>query len=451
MFRHSRLVHQLLRDRKGSVAIIAALTFVAILVLIGGLIDFSLAASARTRLQDLADSSILTATTPAEMLNTAATAQSDANTAWAFATQNVTNVSALKATITVVDTATSSSGKNRTVNLTFTGQSATFFGALVGYNTIQVGGSASAARSTAPYINIYVLVDNSQSMGIGSTQADMINLYDVTLSKNNDGCVFGCHVPLTVPTKEPYSDEALAHGNNITLRIDSAKSAITTMINQAQSANESAFVKFALYTMGGGHSSSSTTLVKIADPSNNYTSLLSSVSQIDLETASAQGVIGDTDVEDALSALVAKLPTVNGAGDTAATPMNFIFVVTDGLDDFDTNKSALPCLNNAPSPGGYRCTQIVPVTNCTTAKKSTNIGVIYTPYLPLYTNPHYTTQGYYSSYTSLVVPYQNTISPALQACATNSSFFFTASDGPSIVTAMTQLFARAASYARLTS
>lgn len=451
MFRHSRLLSRFLRERKGSVAIITALTIVAIMVLIGGVTDFALATSAKTKLQDLADSSILTATTPAEMLNTAAVAQADATTAWNIATQNVTNITNLKSTISVVDTASSSSGKNRTVTLTFTGQSGTFFGALLGYSTIQVGGTATAARSTAPYINIYVLVDNSQSMGIGSTQTDMTNLYDITDKKNNDGCVFGCHVPLTVPTKEPYSDEALAHSNGITLRIDSAKSAITTMINQAQAANESNFVKFALYTMGGGHSSSSTTLVKIADPSNNYSSLLTSVSQIDLETASAQGVIGDTDIEDALSALMAKLPVVNGAGDTSSTPMNFIFIVTDGLDDFDTYKSSLPCLNNAPSPGGYRCTQPVPITNCTTVKKSANIGVVYTPYLPLYNNPHYTSQGYYSSYTSLVSPFSSTIATNLQNCATNSSFFFTASDGPSIVTAMTQLFARAASYARLTS
>ncbi len=448
MFRHSRLLRRFLHERRGSVAIITALTIVAILVLVGGVTDFALAVSAKTKLQDLADSSILTATTPAEMLNTAAVAQADATTAWNIATQNVTNITSLKSTINVVDTASSSSGKNRTVTLTFTGQSGTFFGALLGYSTIQVGGTASAARSTAPYINIYVLVDNSQSMGIGSTQADMISLYNVSLQKNNDGCVFGCHVALA---GEPYSDEALAHSNNLTLRIDSAKSAITTMINQAQTANESNFVKFALYTMGGGHSSSSTTLVKIADPSNNYSSLLTSVSQIDLETGSAQGVIGDTDIEDALSALMAKLPVVNGAGDTASTPMNFIFVVTDGLDDFDTYKSTLPCLNNAPLPGGYRCTQPVPITNCTLVKKSANIGVIYTPYLPLYNNPNKTSQGYYSSYTSLVSPFSSTIATNLQNCATNSSFYFTASDGPSIVTAMTQLFARAASYARLTS
>jgi len=447
MFRHMRL-RPFRRDRNGSVTIIAAFTFVVIMVLVGGLIDFSIAVSNRLRLQDIADSAILVATTPSEMLNTSTTAQQDVNTTWGLSTASMTNVSNLTATINVVDTTAASGGKQRSVTLTFSGQSTTFFGSLLGYNSIKVGGTSTAARSTAPYINIYVLIDNSQSMGIGSTQADMISLYNVSQKKNNDGCVFGCHVALS---GEPYSDEALAHANSVTLRIDSAKSATTTMINQASADNESNYVKFALYTMGGGDSASSTLLNKVADVSNNYTSLITSVSTIDLETKSAQGVIGDTDFEDALAALVAKLPATNGDGNTAATPMNFIFIVTDGLDDFDVYKSGLPCLNNAPSPGGYRCTQPMPVSNCTTAKKSANVGVIYTPYLPLYTNPNYPGQGYYSSYTSLVSPFSSTISSNLQNCATNSNFFFTASDGPSIVTAMTQLFARASSYARLTS
>ena len=446
MLRFNHLLSGFLRDRAGSVAIITALTIVVILVLFGGVVDFSLAASARLSLQDIADSSILTATTPAEMLNTAAVAQKDANTAWTAATQSMTNVQGLTANISVVDTTSASGGKKRTVTLTFSGQSTTFFGPLIGYNSLQVGGLATASRSTAPYINIYVLIDNSQSMGIASTQADMNTLYSVTQKKNGDGCVFGCHVALE---GEPYADEALGHTNGVTLRIDSAKSAITTMINQATANNESAFVKFALYTMGGGHASSSTLLTKIADVSNNYTSLISSVSNIDLETGSAQGVIGDTDLEDSLAALVAKLPAINGDGNTAASPMNFIFIVSDGLDDFDTYKSSLPCLNNAPLPGGYRCTQPMPVANCTTAKKSANVGVIYTPYLPLYNNG--SSGAFYSSYTSLVSPFSSTISTNLQSCATNSSFFFTASDGPSIVSAMTQLFARASSYARLTS
>ena len=438
----------ILSDRRGNAAMLTALIFVIVLILAGGTIDFTFAEMRKEHLQAVADAAALTATTPNAMLNTSTAAQTAATALWNFQTASINSVSGLTVNIAVTDSQPAGSGKVRNVTVSYSGQSQTFFGALVGYNTIKVAGTSAATQSSQPYVNIYVLVDNSQSMGIGSTQADMINLYNLTQARNNDGCVFGCHVALS---GEPYADEALAHGNNVTLRIDSAKSAITTMISQAQSNNESTFVKFALYTMGGGDSSSGTLLKQVAALSNNYTSLTSSTSNIDLETKSAQGVIGDTDLEDALKSLVAQLPATNGNGSSAASPMNFIFVVTDGLDDFDTYKSSLPCLNNAPSPGGYRCTQPMPVANCTSAKSSVNVGVIYTPYLPLYTNPNYTSQGYYSSYTDLVQPYASQIASNLQNCATNVNFFFTASDGPSIVTAMTQLFNRAASFARLTT
>lgn len=446
MFRSHHPLSQFLPSTRGGAAVLAALAFSVILIIMGGLIDFSLAVSMKQRLQSIADSAALTATTPSAMLNTASAAQSTVNALWAFQTSSLTGVSSLTAKVNVTDTVAASGGKTRNVSLSFTGQSQTFFGALVGYNTIKVAGTSTATRSTAPYVNIYVLVDNSQSMGIASTQTDMNNLYAVTQKKNNDGCVFGCHVALS---GEPYADEALAHSNNVTLRIDSAKSAITTMINQAQADNESTYVQFALYTMGGGNSSSSTLLNKVAGMSNNYTSLLSSVSKIDLETQSAQGVVGDTDIEDALASLMTQLPATNGNGNTAATPMNFIFIVTDGLDDFNTYQSNLPCLYN-PTPGGFRCTQPIPTSNCTAAKAQANIGVIYTPYLPLYNN-NVPGPIYYLSYTDLVEPYANSISANLQSCATNSGFFITASDGPSIISAMSQLFSKASSYARLTS
>ena len=202
--------------------------------------------------------------------------------------------------------------------------------------------------------------------------------------------------------------------------------------------------------MGGGNSSSTTLLNQVAALSNNYTALLANVPAIDLETQSAQGVTGDTDLEDAMTTLSNTLPTTNGTGLTASSPMNFVFIVTDGLDDFNQYNASLPCLNNAPLPGGYRCTQALKGTTCTAVRKSANIGVIYTTYLPLYNNNN-SGQGYYSSYTSLVQPYASTIAANLQACATNSAFYMVASDGASIVSAMTQLFNTALETPHLTS
>lgn len=436
-------------DRRGNVAILASVMLFPIALGFGMAIDYSTQSARQDRLQGAADAAALAAVTPNMMAASSTTAQSTAQQMWNAQSGQVGGVSALTGVVTVVDTKPTTGGTTRNVTVTFSGKSATFFSSLIGFNTLPVSGASTSTQSTTPYINIYVLVDNSQSMGIGSTQTDMNNLYSVTQSKNGTGCVFGCHVPDT-SLNETYADETLAHNAGITLRIDSAKSAITTMINQASTQKMSSYVNFALYTMGGGDSSSGTLLNKISSLSNNYSSLLTSVANIDLETQSNQ-VIGDTDIEDSIAALQKQLPVANGNGSSAANPMNFVFIVTDGADDFDYVYGSNCEPPNYPSPpNGWRCGKALTDSTCVTLQTSANIGVIYTPYLPIYTN-NIVKMGLYSSYLQIIQPFSSSISPNLQGCASNSSYYMVASDGPSIVSAMTQLFNQALETAHLTS
>lgn len=460
VFRAARtLLRAFHRDDRGNIALLSAIMMLPILMALGMGVDYALQRGRQDEMQGIADAAALSAVTPSMMLNTSTVAQTDAQNLWNAQSALIAGVTGATGTIKVTDATGSSGGTVRTVTVTYTAKSVTNFSSLVGFQTLPISGSSSSTMSSTPYINFYILIDNSQSMGIASTTTDMANLFSATQKVGNTGCVFGCHVTWTAGG-DKYPDEDVAHNPSnypvlnsstpITLRIDSAKTAITTMISQAQSQGMSTYVKFALYTMGGGNSSSTTLLNQIASLSNNYTSLLTSVSSIDLETKSAQGIIGDTDIEDALTTLQSSLPSTNGTGLSASSPMNFIFIVTDGLDDFNYNTNTAYCLDNAPSPGGYRCTQLPTQSSCTSVKKSANIGVIYTTYLPLYNNND-STQGYYSSYTSLVQHYSSSIPTNLQSCATNSNYYLVASDGPSIISAMTKLFNTALVTAHLTS
>lgn len=432
--------------REGNIALIVALVIGLLMFAMCMATDYTMAAARKDQLQGYADAAALSATTPSAMQMTAANAQAVAQAAWDGQASILAGVSGESGTVKVTDSSPGDIGNMRTVTVTFTANSTTIFANVLGITSIPVGGSSSATTGTPPYINIYVLVDNSQSMGIADTQTDMANLYNITQKKNSDGCVFGCHVPLGF---EPYADETLAHQNNVTLRIDSAKTAVTSMIALANANNMSNRVQFALYTMGGGNSGSANLLKQVSPLSNNYSTLLSDVANIDLET-SAPGVIGDTDIEDAMKSLKAGLPAANGAGATQATAVNYVFIVTDGLDDFDQFNAKLPCVNEPP-PGGWRCTQTPPTSGCTSLQSSADIGVIYTPYLPLYNNNN-SSDGFFFAYQDLVQPYSASIQTNLQACASNAQLFFIASDGASINSAMTTLFDRAiSSAARLTS
>jgi Flp pilus assembly protein TadG len=315
-----------------------------------------------------------------------------------------------------------------------------FFAQLIGLTSVNLSASAVATASPITYINYYILVDISQSMGIGSTATDMSNLYNrVVAYKNGNegetGCVFGCHVKATGQT---YTNEYLAHSVSpaITLRIDAAVTAIQSIISAAQAAaGTNQNIKIGLYTMSE-NPVSGTLLNTISAPSSNYASLMSLAATIDLGNNEAVG-LGDSDFADQLSKFNTILPA-NGSGASASSPANYVFLVTDGLID-------------TPGCGASNhCTGAFSPSYCTNLKAKATVGVIYTTYLPIY-NQNNSANGYETNYNSLVLPYVSQIAPNLQACATSSSFYFEASDGPTISTAMQSLFAASQQGAGLTN
>jgi hypothetical protein len=338
-------------------------------------------------------------------------------------------------------TVVSNSSNGVTANISYSGSVPTLFSGIIGINSIPVTGTATATASPITYINYYIVVDISQSMGIGSTATDMQNLYNRVVSYNNGsggetGCVFGCHVKAAGQT---YTNEYLAHNVSpaITLRIDSAVSAIQSIISAAQAAaGTNQNIKIGLYTMSD-NPVSGTLLNTVSAPSSNYTSLTSLAATIDLGN-NVTGGDGDSDFVDQLSQFNTILPA-NGSGASASSPLNYVFIVTDGL--IDTPGSG--CTSG-------HCTGAFSPSYCTNLKAKSTVGVIYTTYLPIY-NQNKSANGYETNYTSLVLPYVNNIAPNLENCATSSSYYFEASDGPAISTAMQSLFAATQQAARLTN
>ena len=229
-------------------------------------------------------------------------------------------------------------------------------------------------------------------------------------------------------TGQPYTNEYLAHSISprITLRIDSAVTAIQTIITDATAAaGSNKNIKIGLYTMSADPVSG-TKLNTVSAPSNNYTSLATTANTIGLGNNVAGGK-GDSDFANQLSAFNAILPA-NGTGASAVSPLNYVFIVTDGLVD-------TVCV----SPTGH-CTGAFLPSYCTPLKAKSTVGVIYTTYLPVYkeNNP---AKGLHDDYTLLAQPYVNQIAPNLKSCATSNSLYFEATDGPALNSAMKALFA----------
>lgn len=161
---------QVLRDTRGSVAIIFGLTLVPIVLLMGAAVDYSYANMIKRKLDAVADTSALFAVNKSAMSLSASVAKANAETF--FGTQSKlarANVKSVK--IDVSDTKT-----GRTAVVTYTANVTTSFMGLVGMNTVTVGGSATAASGLPTYMDFYLLLDNTPAMGVGATTSDITKL-----------------------------------------------------------------------------------------------------------------------------------------------------------------------------------------------------------------------------------------------------------------------------------
>ena len=327
--------------------------------------------------------------------------------------------------------------------------SPTFFGGLLGIKNIPLAGSAVTTARPLTYANYYILVDVSQSMGIGSTPADMTALYNrVVTNKNaasNDvGCVFGCHVYGRVDNgaMQKYTNEDLAHnltqnwGPYITLRIDAAVSAITQIVTSAsQIAGTTKNISFGLYTLNEDPTTGKRVTFLLDPPSNNYTTVQSTGSAITLGNTIGTSNSGNTDFHNEISDFLAGLRTATGkstvlsqgSGASATSPLNYVFLITDGLNDVNGN-----C-----TPYGI-CGTPFDANDCVALKANATVGVIYTTYNPIYqfnTAPQLETR-----YANLVDGKPPLARTALQNCATSSQWFTEASDGNALIASLQVLF-----------
>ena len=426
---------------RGSIAIVAALCAPLLVAAAGFAVDFTYASYINQRLSEAADAAVLTAISQSAATSVGGYSQTTKLQTYG---QNVFqgNIANLPVSVTPSLTVVSNGTGGVVATLSYTSNVPTFFAGVVGIPYLTVSNTVSATANPTVYINYYIIVDISQSMGIGSTASDMQALYNRTMAANNTtdgepGCVFGCHVPLAGQTQ---STEYLAHNVSpkITLRVDAAVSAIQTIVVAAQaSAGSQQNIKIGLYTMSQDPTVSSPPYINTVAPlSSNYSALSTAAAMIDLGNNNSGG-IGDTNFPSQLSNFNSLILAANGTGATAASPLNYVFIITDGVEDTYSGG----CTDT-------HCTSVFDSTQCTPLKSKATVGVIYTTYLPIYyANGTSGTQD--AAYAALVNPFAANIAPALQACASSATYYYEASDGPAITTGMNALFASSEEAARL--
>lgn len=388
----------------------------------GAALDYSSATGARTNLNTAADAVVLAAVTRTALATSATAAKTKLETDFRAAAGRLRGV-----VLTDVRASVTDAGGTREATLAYSATVATAFVRVARIETLAVSGTSASRSATPVYMDFYLVLDNSPSMGVGATPTDVAKMVNNT----GDKCAFACH-DVSANGNDYY---ALAKRLGVTMRIDVVRSATQNLMDTATAtAAVAGQFRTAIYTMGA--SCGGTGLTSVSALTSNLTLAKSDARAVDLMTIPYQNYNNDqcSDFDGVLASANRTIPNP-GDGTAVGAPQKVLFLVSDGVAD-----AAYPSTCSRPTTNG-RCQEPLTTTICTTLKnRGVKIAVLYTTYLPLPTNDWYNTW---------IKPFQDTIPTRMQTCASPGLYFEVSPTG-GIAEAMAALFQRAVSQARIT-
>ena len=447
-----RILKRLLTDRAGNFGILAAIAIVPVLGCAGMAIDFSRAMELKSRLQDAADAAVLgsiaeksagvaqavgmTQDGPVPLSEKEAealfSAQTNSSTLGEKSKDPDLKLDRVKAKVT-------KNGKDINAQLTYEATLQTSFLRILGKNSITVSGSANAVYQTQSFMDFYMLLDNTPSMGVAATPADVDKMIVATQNVSDSGsrnCAFACHIVAENGAINTNSNYFVAKTNGIAIRIDVVAKAVKALTDEAERQQSYANqFRMAAYTFG--ETAQDVKLLKVAELTADLSKVKTGTQDIRLMSIPYQGYNNDqqTSFDSALTKINAEI-SAPGTGTTSANPEKVVFFVSDGVGDSNKPKGCTKKLT------GTRCQEPIDTTYCQALKdRGIKIAVLYTTYLPLPNN------GWYNSW---IKPFQSEIGTRMEACA-SPGFYFEVSPTQGIETAMKALFNKVIRTPRLTS
>jgi Flp pilus assembly protein TadG len=444
-----RLIGRFGGDRRGNIAVIFAVALLPVLTALGCAVDYSRATQLRSKLLAAADAATvgsIAKTSPAFIAAGSMTVDGPipagvTDVANIF-NGNMSGVSGY--TLNSVSPVVNKTGSTVTSTVQFSADIPTMFLGVIGRSVMTVTGTSTSTASMPLYIDFYLLLDNSPSMGVGATPADVSTMVNHT----PDQCAFACH-DLKNPTTSYYT---LAKTLGVTTRIDVLRQATQNLMDTA-AATQTYSNQFRMAIYDFGASSDTIGLRALFSLSSSLSSAKSAAQNIDL-----MGVWGNNDqyTADKDTQFSNIFPQINsaiaapGAGTTAA-PQKYLFFVSDGVAD-ESNGACLKTMSNSKwgniSP---RCQSPIDPALCTTLKnRGIKIAVLYTTYLALPTNAWY--MSWIDPFnTGPYGPSPNSeIARNMASCA-SPGLFFEVSPTQGISQAMNTLFQKAVADARISS
>jgi Flp pilus assembly protein TadG len=470
------------KDERGAVAVVMGLSIVPLILASGLAADYAILQTAKARLNASADAAALSAIKTAQNTistlsmtnpnpNPQAIADALAQAEKSFYAQAGKRAADLlgKPTFNVTI-----NGQDVGATVAYNAAMPSNFGKIAGIKFMNYKGAAGAALKMPKYLDFYLLLDVSGSMGLPSTPAGEAAL----AAKNPDdlahyptGCRFACHFP----GSQGYN---VSRANNIQLRIDAVGAAVAQLMKKAQDTatlpkqyrmgvypfvtHANAFVdltdnlrgdQYSVETAINYNSATGTTdFGKLLDAGNDKVFARSlnpnykANPNVPADTATLGA--GGSHIHNIFNEINAKILSV-GDGSGAAKSQPFVFFVSDGMQNsqwYNTSTGAWPGVTPYPTPAGQTVSiRAMDPTLCNVLKaRGITVSVLEIPY-PTFTSPKTFAASQEFKANDAIPNLDN----AMKSCA-SPGFYYKANAPADIASAMEKMFEQAVQSARLT-
>ncbi|MBC8129043.1 MAG: hypothetical protein H7Y08_01830 [Rhizobiaceae bacterium] len=309
-------------------------------------------------------------------------------------------------------------GNNLKSTIAYAASVPTTLAQVFGYTTFPVEGEVIAEHQIAKFMDFFILIDNSPSMGVGATTTDI-----ATMEKNTpDKCAFACH-----QLNDPKNYYALAKSLGVSMRIDVVRKATQELTKTAGATQQVVGqYKMGVYTFGA--KAENAALTTISTPIEDLVKVGQYTDAVDLMTTPSKNYNNDQQTNfDAIFGAINGLIDTPGDGSSESSREKILFFVSDGVGD------AYKPYNCTKKKSGNRCQEPIDTSLCQPLKdRGVKIAVLYTTYLPLPKN------GWYNTW---IKPFQPEIPSRMAACATPGLYYEVSANG-GIVEAMNALFVK---------
>jgi Flp pilus assembly protein TadG len=487
----------------GNVGIITALACLPMIAAVGCVMDYTEAATIKTKLQAAADAASLAAISNNSPLIATAKSMSGNGSVTGASTfvQNFFNANLSNAPQNVGYSGLSATGnvtKNGmklTSTVNFSAVVPTTFMSVAGFSNVAISGSSTASYTMPSYIDFYLMLDVSGSMSFPSTTAEQTRLQNVNPDNKTlypSGCTFACHFtsqgactqsnqgtpPSVGSTTNPkpggycqgfiisrlgtstatggtvnWTNSQVTNCSSpgttscIQLRADAVGYAVNALLQQAQSTEQTTGIsnqfRVGLYPFIVNLYSYVPLTSNLTGSINTSAANLASL--LDTGVNSNLGS-GGTHFENALPSVNGLITSV-GTGTSPTNTLPYVFLVTDGSEDCQTQ------WNGNWGNGGGGCSPYqnsattINTSLCSTLKnRGITVAVLYIPYETIQNaNPGFANNE--DGYANDNIP---AIPGALQSCA-SPNFFYTANSPADITNALVTMFEQAVNTAHITN